>query len=61
MFAKSRVCHLDALPGIGGCKYISVSRNKTVGLYDFDISVIYETPLTQSLKRIFTKKGPTFQ
>ena len=46
---------------MGGCKNIAVSKNKTIGLYDFDISVIDETPLTRSLKRIFETKGPTFE
>merc|ERR1740139_449985 len=43
---KSRVRHLDTFPGMGGCKNMALSKNKTVGLYDFDISVIDETPLT---------------
>lgn len=58
---KSRVRRLDTLPGMGDCKNMVLSKNRTVGLYDFDISVIDEAPLTPALKILFKRKGPTFE
>jgi len=58
---KSHVRHLDTLPGRGGCKNIALSKNKTIALFDFDISVIDEKPLSPPITKRFNKMGPTFE
>jgi len=61
---KSQVRHLDIFPRYnwGGSKNMAISDNdKTIALFDFDISIIDEKPLSKIIASKQHKTGPTFE
>jgi hypothetical protein len=60
----TKIRHLDVFPflGFGGCKNFAISlQDQTLALFDFDISVIDNKPLSSRIEKRMERTGSTFQ